>query len=127
MPRTTMPAFNSACIALLTGTTLLFGAPRAEAAAQPAAGDRPTQSSPTLPAQMQPDPACPPDARSNTPSTRGQGDAPDLSDKLANSNGVICPPAGVDPEMHVPPPGGGDIKVIPPPGSPGGNQNVQPK
>jgi hypothetical protein len=50
-----------------------------------------------------------------------------LSDKLAQSNGVICPPAGVDPEIHEPAPPGGAIKVIPPPGSPGGNPAVQPK
>jgi hypothetical protein len=29
--------------------------------------------------------------------------------------------------MQVTPPGGGRLKVIPPPGTPGGNQNVQPK
>jgi hypothetical protein len=96
------------------------------AAAQMAGGNRPAQSGPSAPTQTQPDPACPPEARSNTPGTSGSG-APDLSDRLANSHGVICPPAGVDPDMHVPPPGGGDIKVIPPPGSPGGSQNVQPK
>jgi hypothetical protein len=50
-----------------------------------------------------------------------------LSDKLAQSNGVICPPAGVDPEIHEPAPPGGTMPVIPPPGSPGGNPNVQPK
>ena len=50
-----------------------------------------------------------------------------LSDKLAQSNGVICPPLGVDPEIHEPAPPGGAIKVIPPPGSPGGNPDVQPK
>ena len=77
------------------------------------------------PAQAQPDPACPPETR-NSPTT-GSANAPDLSDKLASSKGVICPPGGVDPEMHVPPPAGGDIKVVPPPGSPGGDQSVQPK
>jgi hypothetical protein len=50
-----------------------------------------------------------------------------LSDKLARSNGVICPPAGVDPEIREPTPPGGPMPVIPPPGSPGGNPNVQPK
>jgi hypothetical protein len=50
-----------------------------------------------------------------------------LSDKLARSNGVICPPAGVDPEIREPTPPGGKMPVIPPPGSPGGNPNVQPK
>jgi hypothetical protein len=50
-----------------------------------------------------------------------------LSDKLAQSKGVICPPAGVDPQMQIAPPSGGHLKVIPPPGSPGGDPNVQPK
>jgi len=50
-----------------------------------------------------------------------------LSDKLARSNGVICPPAGVDPEIREPTPPGGSMRVIPPPGTPGGNPNVEPK
>jgi hypothetical protein len=50
-----------------------------------------------------------------------------LSDKPAQSNGVICPPAGVDSEIREPAPPGGAMPVIPPPGSPGGNPNVQPK
>jgi hypothetical protein len=50
-----------------------------------------------------------------------------LSDKLANSNGVICPPGNVDPDMQKPAPGGGRMKVIPPPGGPGGDRNVIPK
>jgi opacity protein-like surface antigen len=57
---------------------------------------------------------------------RGQPGS-NLSDKLAQSNGVICPPAGVDPEIHEPTPPGGSMKVIPPPGTPGGNPSVQPK
>lgn len=52
-----------------------------------------------------------------------------LSDKLNKSDGVIRPPAGVDPEMRVPAPEGntGRMPVIPPPGEPGGNPSVQPK
>jgi hypothetical protein len=50
-----------------------------------------------------------------------------LSDKLAHSGGVICPPAGIDSEIHEPIPPGGSMRVIPPPGSPGGDQSVQPK
>jgi hypothetical protein len=50
-----------------------------------------------------------------------------LSDKLAQSKGVICPPAGIDRDMQVTPPSGGHLKVIPPPGTPGGDPNVQPK
>lgn len=51
-----------------------------------------------------------------------------LSQKLDKSEGVIKPPAGVDPEIRVqPPPTGGTMPVIPPPGEPGGNPDVQPK
>ena len=57
--------------------------------------------------------------------TTGSGSS--LSDKLAQSDGVLCPP-NVDPEIKAPTPqSGGSMPVIPPPGSPGGNQNVQPK
>ncbi|HYZ45908.1 MAG TPA: hypothetical protein VE667_13715 [Xanthobacteraceae bacterium] len=60
-------------------------------------------------------PACPPDANGDPP-TVGGGNSQPLSDKLAQSKGVICPPAGVDREMQVTPPG-----------TPGGDPNVQPK
>ena len=50
-----------------------------------------------------------------------------LSDKLAQSKGVICPPAGLDRDMQVTPPSGGHLKVVPPPGTPGGDPNIQPK
>lgn len=58
--------------------------------------------------------------------TTGQATEP-LGDKLARSGGVLCPPAGVDPEIHAPTPPTGDTSVVPPPGSPGGNPNVRPK
>ena len=70
--------------------------------------------------------ACPPDLKGEPP-TLGQGGSEPLSDKLAQSKGIICPPASVDPQMQVTPPGGGKLKVIPPPGTPGGDQSVQPK
>jgi hypothetical protein len=57
----------------------------------------------------------------------GSGSDAPLSDRLAQSKGVICPPADVDRDIHVAPPGGGELKVIPPPGSPGGDPRVQPK
>jgi hypothetical protein len=58
--------------------------------------------------------------------TTGQSREP-LGDKLARSDGVLCPPAGVDPEMRAPTPDAGKTPVIPPPGSPGGDQSVRPK
>jgi hypothetical protein len=50
-----------------------------------------------------------------------------LGDKLAKSDGTLCPPTGVDPAMRAPTPEGGNMPVIPPPGSPGGNPSVRPK
>src|SRR6266513_99212 len=57
--------------------------------------------------------------------TTGQRAEP-LGDKLARSDGVLCPPAGVDPEMHAPAPDAGKTPVIPPPGSPGGDPTIRP-
>jgi hypothetical protein len=63
--------------------------------------------------------------------TAPDGTAPNapLSEKLDRSKGVLQPPSGVDPEIHVPAPEPNPqtTPVIPPPGTPGGNQNVQPK
>jgi hypothetical protein len=58
--------------------------------------------------------------------TVGQSAEP-LGDKLAKSDGVLCPPSGVDPEIHAPTPDTGKMPVIPPPGSPGGDPSVRPK
>jgi hypothetical protein len=74
------------------------------------------------------------DPKGCAPSERLQtdGKAPEaksgepLSDKLARTDGVICPPS-VDPEIKAPTPQGGNMPVIPPPGSPGGDPSVHPK
>ncbi|HZW46492.1 MAG TPA: hypothetical protein VFF61_03115 [Microvirga sp.] len=52
-----------------------------------------------------------------------------LSDKLEQSDGVIRPPETGSPDITVPAPvpNPGTTPVIPPPGSPGGNQQVDPK
>lgn len=58
----------------------------------------------------------------DTRATVGQGSGIDiaktddksLSQKLADSNGVICPPPHVDPDMKQPTPPGGITPVIPP-------------
>jgi hypothetical protein len=71
--------------------------------------------------------ACPPGTTQGAPTLGHKDEGKPLSDQLAQSRGVICPPAGVDPQIRQPPPEGGAMKVIPPPGSPGGNPNVQPK
>ena len=71
-------------------------------------------------------PTCPPDVKGDPPTVGGPS-ASDLSERLANSRGVICPPAGHDPGIEVAPPDGGRIKVIPPPGTPERDPTVQPK
>jgi hypothetical protein len=58
--------------------------------------------------------------------TTGQRAEP-LGDRLAKSDGVLCPPADVDPEIRAPTPDTGNTPVIPPPGSPGGDPHVRPK
>ena len=92
-------------------------------------------------AQAPPAPATPPQQTAPPPSPNTADCAPGsgsgatvgqsseaLGDKLAKSNGVLCPPTGVDPQMRAPTPdNGAKTPVIPPPGSPGGNQDVQPK
>lgn len=55
------------------------------------------------------------------------GNDKSLSDQLAQSGGVICPPPAVDPNIKTPAPDTGRMPVIKPPGTPGGNPNVQPK
>ena len=50
-----------------------------------------------------------------------------LGDKLARSDGTLCPPSNVDPQMRAPTPETGKMPVIPPPGSPGGDPSVRPK
>jgi hypothetical protein len=76
-----------------------------------------------------------PNACGSDRATIGQGgeldtkkaDGRDLSDRLARSGGVICPPSQVDPAIKVPTPQDGSMPVIPPPGRLGGNPKMQPK
>jgi hypothetical protein len=65
-----------------------------------------------------------PQAPSTPNATTGSGT--NLSEKLAQSDGVLCPP-DVDPGIKAPTPEVGKMPVIPPPGSPGGDPNVRPK
>ena len=93
----------------------------------------PSTKTPVAPKTEQVDPKC---AESDTQTTVGKGGEfeterqngkENLSDKLARSGGVICPPEYVDSGIKQPTPPGGAMPVIPPPGSPGGDQSVQPK
>ena len=63
-------------------------------------------------------------SQANPPAPAGS-----LSDRLDKTDGVIKPPAGVDPKIAkpAPDPHPNSTPVIPPPGSPGGRQDVEPK
>lgn len=94
----------------------------------------PSTKTPIAPRTEQLDPrACAPSDTQSTVGKGGEADAQrqdgkgNLSDKLARSGGVICPPEHVDSEIRQPTPPGGNMPVIPPPGSPGGDPSVRPK
>jgi hypothetical protein len=116
--------------ALLLSCVLMATADLAGAQAPPGPTTPPPQTAPPSPqraadcAPMQPLPKSGEKASEGT--TTGQRTEP-LGDKLARSDGVLCPPPGVDPEMHAPAPDAGKTPVIPPPGSPGGDPTIRPK
>jgi len=96
----------------------------------PASGQAPptpkTPGPPTAPAQPSQSADCTQRGAASDGLTTGQAGQP-LSDKLAKSDGVLCPPSGVDPEIRAPTPDTGKMPVIPPPGGPGGDPSVRPK
>jgi hypothetical protein len=112
---------GAAAAALLSATTITL------------AQSPPATKTPVAPKTEQLDPnSC---ANPGAQATVGQGgdidvskkDGRNLSDQLARSGGVICPPGDVDSEIHAPTPPGGAMPVIPPPGTPGGDQSIKPK
>ena len=114
--------------ALLVSCLLVASAEAAMAQAPPAATTPPAEPAPAASANTCA-PTKPVPLRGTIalgPTTTGQA-GETLGDKLARSDGVLCPPAGVDPEIRAPTPDAGNTPVIPPPGSPGGNPNLRPK
>ena len=116
---------------LLLSCVLVAASHAAGAQAPPSPTTPPAQTAPPSPARaancapMQPLPHSGASVPEGT--TTGQR-AEALGDKLARSGGVLCPPPGIDPEMHAPaPPDAGKTPVIPPSGSPGGDPTVRPK
>ncbi|WP_295846851.1 hypothetical protein [Tardiphaga sp.] len=91
-------------------------------ATPPAATTPPARSINCTPTQTGPRGTITPNGSSPT----GQAAEP-LGDQLARSDGVLCPPAGVDSEIHAPTPDVGNTPVIPPPGGPGGDPGIRPK
>ena len=116
--------------ALLISCVVMVAADVATAQAPPAPATPPAKTAPPSPeraancAPMQPMPNSGTAVPDGT--TTGQRPEP-LGDKLARSDGVLCPPPGVDPEMHAPALDTGKTPVIPPPGSPGGDPTIRPK
>jgi hypothetical protein len=112
---------------IILASLLIAASGSAIAQAPPAPATPPQQTAPPSPQHAT---NCTPQDRPNRSAdgtTTGQSREP-LGDKLAKSDGVLCPPSGVDPEMHAPAPStNGAMPVIPPPGSPGGDPTVRPK
>jgi hypothetical protein len=88
------------------------------------------QQAPNMPPlqQMPPEKVDPNGLQTQDPPSTGSTGS-NLSKKLEQNEGVIRPPATGTPDITVPAPvpNPGTTPVIPPPGSPGGNQQVQPK
>jgi hypothetical protein len=117
------PALLMTCVAAAS-----LGAVRAQQ--PPTAATPPQQTAPPAPARAGNCAPMPPNGGAiTTPegSTVGRASSEPLGDKLAKSDGVMCPPSGIDPEIRAPTPETGNTPVIPPPGSPGGDPSVRPK
>jgi hypothetical protein len=113
------PLILTSCALMLSGVA--HAQAPASPATPPAQTAKPDAAQPTNCAPM------PPKGSGTKGSTVGQANEP-LGDKLARSDGTLCPPSGVDPEIRAPTPEeNGKMPVIPPPGSPGGDQSVRPK
>jgi hypothetical protein len=113
---------------IILASLLIAASAPAIAQAPPAPATPPQATAPPSPQRAA---GCAPSDRLATApdgtTTTGQSREP-LGDKLAKTDGVLCPPSGVDPDMHAPAPStGANTPVIPPPGSPGGDPNVRPK
>jgi hypothetical protein len=114
---------------LFLSSLLVAASGMAAAQAPPAPATPPAQIAPPPPARTgncAPMQSTPQGSIAPQGTMTGQSGEP-LGDKLAKSDGVLCPPAGVDPQIRAPTPDTGNTPVIPPPGSPGGDPTVRPK
>jgi len=87
------------------------------------------QAPPSTAPQMRDSKACAEDQQLRPGTQAPQPSVPGnqtLSEKLEQTDGVLCPP-NIDPDIKAPTPQGGRMPVIPPPGSPGGDPTVRPK
>jgi hypothetical protein len=106
-------------VAAVLGAGILFSMPVVHAQSN--------RSETAPPSSLSKQKECPADIANGAPRLNETTGSRPLSDQLSQSKGVICPPAGVDPGISVPPVGGGRTPVIPPPGTPGGDPSIQPK
>ena len=106
--------------------TLLAAAGVVHAQAPPAPATPMAETAPPAPQRSSECAPTKPGMNAQQEATVGQSNEA-LGDKLARSNGVLCPPSGVDPEIRAPTPETGNTPVIPPPGSPGGDPSIRPK
>jgi len=117
-----LPIVTSVAFALLPTASFAQAPPASSTPQAQTAPPNPERATNCVPTEAVP--------HESTVAPRGTttGRAPEsLGDRLAKSDGVLCPPPGVDPEMHAPTPQGGKMPVIPPPGGPGGDPSVRPK
>lgn len=110
------------CIAMTASGVAAAQAPPAPATPPAPTAPPPARAINCAPMQQRVQPG----AAASEGTTTGQRTEP-IGDKLARSDGVLCPPAGVDPEIRAPTPDAGNTPVIPPPGSPGGDPTIRPK
>ena len=118
---TTKPILAATC-ALMLASAAHAQAP-ASPATPPAQTATPAAQQPTNCTPMSPNGA---GTNAKDGTTVGQSNEA-LGDKLARSDGTLCPPANVDPAIRAPTPETGKMLVIPPPGSPGGDPSIRPK
>lgn len=115
---------------LLIAGFVIAGVHAAIAQAPPAPATPPAQTAP--PSADRANTNCTPtqtNAQGNITADSNGKSSENLGDKLAKSDGVLCPPSNVDPAMRAPAPksDNSNTPVIPPPGSPGGDPSVRPK
>ena len=96
--RTTSNIILASLVIAASGAAIAQAPPAPATPPQATAPPSTATQPPTARPQDRPNRATAPDG-----TTTGQSREP-LGDKLAKSDGVLCPPSGVDPEMHAPAP-----------------------
>jgi hypothetical protein len=125
-PRRPFPYMSKSCLFLTCAILAVSSAAFGQAPPTPVTPPAQTATPPRGASNCAPTESTPQGNIAPQGATTGQRTEP-LGDKLARSDGVLCPPAGVDPAIRAPTPETGNTPVIPPPGSPGGDPTIRPK